>query len=283
MHTHSQEGGHQPLTIEALQHGWSPRRVGRRIVTVDETESTNTLAMQLIDQPGADGLAILAERQRVGRGRLGATWLSPRGASVLCSVLICSSTDMQSEAAVDHEAQSGISAWLTQVSSVAVCEAIRRATGVYSAIKWPNDIRVNGKKLGGILIESKVLPDRRRGWVVGIGINCLQHKAHFPQELRHSATSLEMETSDPVDRMAVARELLMALDDWLVADKWGRTALAHSAWMLWAEPIGQRVALERDGQRYTGWSVDVDPAGGLIVRLESGQLEWFDPMRTRWL
>ncbi len=257
--------------------------MGRRIVTVDETESTNTLAMRMIDEPDADGLVILAERQVAGRGRLGATWLSPRGASVLCSVLIRSSTDMQSEAAADHEEQSGISAWLTQVSSVAVCEAIRRATGIYAAIKWPNDIRVNGRKLGGILIESRMLPDRTRGWVVGIGINCLQHEAHFPEELRPTSTSLELEARDPVDRIAVARELLIALDDWLVADTWGRTAQAHSAWMIWAEPIGQRVALEREGRRYTGWSVDVDPAGGLIVRLESGQLEWFDPMRTRWL
>jgi len=257
--------------------------VGRRIVLVDETESTNTLAMQSADQPDADGLVVFAERQRAGRGRLGTTWLSPRGASVLCSVLVRSASDTQSEAAADHEAHSGISAWLTQVSSVAACEAIHRATGISSAVKWPNDIRVAGKKVGGILIESKTLRDRTRAWVVGIGINCLQHAAHFPPVLRSTAASLEMVASHAVNRGAVARELLIALDTWLAADKWGRTAQAHAAWMSWAEPIGQRVALERDGRRYTGWSVDVDPAGGLIVRLESGQLEWFDPMRTRWL
>jgi len=274
---------HHPLTAEALQQGWSPRRVGRRIRIVQETDSTNTLALQAASEPDADGLVVLAEVQRAGRGRLGASWVSPRGASVLCSVLVLSSVDPRTEAAADHEAQNGISAWLTQVSSVAACEAIRRATDTQPAIKWPNDIRIAGKKVGGILIESKPLGTGARAWVIGIGINCLQHEAHFPPELRATATSLELATRHPVDRTAVARELLIALDGWLVPEKWGRTAEAHAAWTHWAEPIGQKVHLKRDGRDYAGWSVGVDPAGGLLVRLESGQLEWFDPMRTQWM
>jgi BirA family biotin operon repressor/biotin-[acetyl-CoA-carboxylase] ligase len=269
--------------VEQLQHGWAPRRIGRRIELVEEATSTNTLAMQAADGPEADGLVICAEVQRAGRGRMGSNWLSPRGASVLCSILVLSAGDPQTEVAADHKARHGVSAWLTQVCSVAACQAIHRATNIEPAIKWPNDLRIGGRKVGGILIESKPTRAGNRAWAIGIGINCLQHKDHFPPQLRGLATSLELSTRDPVDRTRVTRELLKALDDWLAPDKWGRTGKAHEAWVHWAEPIGQKVRLKHHDREYAGWSMGVDPSGGLMVRLESGQLEWFDPMQTQLL
>jgi BirA family biotin operon repressor/biotin-[acetyl-CoA-carboxylase] ligase len=214
-----------------------------------------------------------------------------------------------------------LSAWLTQVSAVAACDAIRQATDVTPAIKWPNDLRIGGRKVGGILIETRTvdspagsknghipfgghpeileshrrdtgatrssgcadIPIFHRAWVVGIGINCLQQAGHFPPELRESATSLELATDHPVDRVAVARELLKALDRRLAPELWGQTEQVHRDWLAYAEPIGQKVRLRREGQDYAGWTVEVDPVGGLIVKLETGQQEWFDPMRTMLL
>lgn len=276
------------MTAEQLRHGWTPRRVGRRIITLSETDSTNTLALQAAEQPDADGLAILADAQLEGRGRFGQNWLSPRGASVLCSIVLLVEDDGAAfeNGTVAQQAQARITAWLTQVSAVATCEAIRRATDVTPAIKWPNDIRIAGRKLGGILIESRTIGSREkpiRAWVVGIGINCLQHAGHFPPELCETATSLELATSHAIDRTAVARELLHALDEWLAPQNWCQTERVHAAWLSYAEPIGQKVRLHREGKDYIGWTVEVDPAGGLIVKLETGQQEWFDPMRTTLL
>jgi len=281
------------MTADPLLAGWAPRRVGRRIVVLAETESTNTLALAAADEPDADGLVILADAQTAGRGRLGATWLSPRGASVLCSVVLLSQEKKGSgtffrdgtKGAAQKSRMSpfSLSAWLTQVSAVAVCEAICQATDVTPAIKWPNDLRIDGRKVGGILIETRPVDDRMRAWVVGIGINCLQQAGHFPPELRESATSLELATHHPVDRVAVARELLKALDRRLAPELWGQTEQVHRDWLAYAEPIGQKVRLRRDGRDYAGWTVEVDPAGGLIVKLETGQQEWFDPMRTKLL
>ena len=149
------------------------------------------------------------------------------------------------------------------------------------AIKWPNDLRIGGRKVGGILIETRPTEANLRAWVVGIGINCLQHAGHFPPELRESATSLELVTDHAIDRTAVARELLKALDRRLAHESWGRAEEVHHDWLTYAEPLGQKVRIRRDGQDYTGWTVEVDPVGGLMVRLESGGLEWFDPMRTK--
>jgi len=83
--------------------------------------------------------------------------------------------------------------------------------------------------------------------------------------------------------VAVARELLKALDRRLAPELWGQTEQVHRDWLAYAEPIGQKVRLRRDGRDYAGWTVEVDPAGGLIVKLETGQQEWFDPMRTKLL
>jgi len=204
--------------------------------------------------------------------------LSPRGASVLASVVLVQ--EPAESGAPGSESPTSISAWLTQVSAVATCEAVRRATEITPAIKWPNDLRFDGRKLGGILIESRSLPGDRRAWVVGIGINCLQHAGHFPPDLRSTATSLELAASHPIDRIEVTRCLLRAMDEWFAPATWGQTARVHTAWLTYAEPLGQKVRLRREGQDYTGWTVEVDPVGGLIVKLESGRQEWFDPMIT---
>lgn len=247
-----------------------------------ETESTNTLALAAATEPDNDGLAVFADAQTAGRGRLGASWVSPRGASVLCSVLLLDHTAANAVANGDA-ASFRVSSWLTHVSAVAACDAIRLAVAVTPAIKWPNDLRIAGKKLGGILIETRPISPEARAWVIGIGINCLQHPGHFPPELHETATSLELVTHHPVDRTAVARELLKALDRRLAPHLWGRTEEVHQDWLAYAEPLGQKVRLRRSGQEYAGWTVEVDPAGGLMVRLESGRIEWFDPMHTQLL
>ncbi len=270
------------LTAERLRAGWTPRRVGRRILVLDEADSTNTVALDAAAEPDADGLVIFAEAQMAGRGRLGRSWISPRGASILASVVLIEPW-AEAAAAGSVGSASKVGAWLTQVTAVAVCEAVRRLTDVAPAIKWPNDVRVDGRKLGGILIESRRVGTDATAWVIGIGLNCLQHEGHFPLELREQATSLELVASHGVDRAAVGRELLRAMDDWLAPRPWGDTEEVHTAWLSLAEPLGQKVRLRCQGREVTGWTVEVDPVGGLIVRLESGQLEWFDPMLTMLL
>jgi BirA family transcriptional regulator, biotin operon repressor / biotin---[acetyl-CoA-carboxylase] ligase len=301
------------MTTEQLLKGWVPRCVGRHIIVLAETSSTNTAALDALITPGgrdglaADGSVILTDYQTAGRGRQGRPWLSPRGASVLCSVVLVSAEphgvsalpgtspelgalQAPGEEGSRPDAASRFAGWLTLASAVAACEAIREATEITPGVKWPNDLRVSGRKLGGILIESRPLAPSGRAWVVGIGINCLQHPGHFPPELRELATSLEIEASHPIDRVEVTRSLLRHLDRWLAVpvklpegpDE-ALLASVHSAWEHYAEPIGQRVHLRSQGRDYTGRTIAVDPFGGLIVQVEGGKREWFDPMQTTLL
>jgi BirA family biotin operon repressor/biotin-[acetyl-CoA-carboxylase] ligase len=167
---------------------------------------------------------------------------------------------------------------LTLVSAVAVCEAVRAATEVTPTIKWPNDLLIGGKKLAGVLVESRLVESSRRGWVIGIGINCLQHAGHFPDDLRDAATSLELAASHPVERVEVARHLLQSLDAWLTSEP--DEQRVREAWYSFASPLGQPVRLRKEGHVFSGRTVEVDPSGGLVVQCDDGRREWFDPMLT---
>ncbi len=276
-------------------------------MTLAETPSTNILALDSaatmggVDGREIDGLVVLADHQTAGRGRLGRRWLSPRAASVLCSVcLVPSEQELTATAAKppgDHEpvsefqakaltATSQFSGRLTLISAIAACEGIRESTEITPGIKWPNDLRVSGRKLGGILIESRPIGHGRRAWVIGMGINCLQHAGHFPPELRGIATSLEIEASHPIDRAEVARCLLRSLDRWLaplVTPSQQTEEAIRAAWERHAEPVGQRVRLRSHGRDFSGTTLAVDPFGGLILQTDDGKREWFDPLRTTLL
>jgi BirA family biotin operon repressor/biotin-[acetyl-CoA-carboxylase] ligase len=268
------------MTSEQLQQGWSPRRIGNQIKVFAETASTNSVALD----SASDGLAVLADHQTAGRGRQGRSWLSPRGAGVLCSVLLITA-DRRNQRSPEEirQAHMRLQGALTLAAAVGACEAIRNATEITPAIKWPNDLRIAGRKLGGILIESADLDRDRHAWAVGIGINCLQHEGHFPPELRTTATSLEIEAAHPIDRLEVARALLQSWDHWLARAESEDLDAIHSTWLTYAEPVGQRVRLLSGGREYSGRTVAVDPAGGLIVQADNGHREWFDPMRTTLL
>ncbi|MBN1341840.1 MAG: biotin--[acetyl-CoA-carboxylase] ligase [Phycisphaerae bacterium] len=265
---------HEPLRADRIRSELPTRRIGRTVVVLNETTSTNDAAFDAAARGDADGLAVFAEHQSTGRGRLGRTWQSPRSASVLTSVLLIEPPEGPKSAELPGK--------LTLAAGVAVCEAITSAIGdVDPVIRWPNDVLVGDKKLAGILIESRPIDvDRiaRRAYVIGVGINCLQHRAHFGAPLIEIATSLEAESRDPVSRLEVARGLLIELDRWLAVPI--DPSLLRQAWLDRAEPLGQHIRLRQAGNEFLGRTVDLDPAAGLVVELDGGGRRVFDPAKT---
>lgn len=259
------------LSRESVCRGLTPRRVGRVIRVLDETGSTNEDVLSAAADRSLDGLVVLAEHQRAGRGRLGRQWLSPRGASVLCSALVF----------LDEAP-----AWAcraTLIGAVAACDAARAAGVGAAEIKWPNDVVVRSKKLGGVLVESRRTDAGHVAYAIGVGINCLQRPAHWPPELRGKATSLDAESDQPVDRALVARTLIATLDDWLATPQQWDDADLKEAWRRRARGVGGRVRLRSDGREFAGSVIDIDPAAGLVVELDTGGRRHFDPARTTLL
>ncbi len=258
------------LDATLLTDDLNTTRVGRSVRVLAETTSTNDVAFDVAASGGgADGLAVFAEYQTGGRGRQGRTWLAPRGASVLCSVLLFAPDDM---------AFAGL---LTLAAGVAACDAIRETTTAWPVLRWPNDVFVGGRKIAGVLVESRPAAGGRRAWVVGTGINCYQHAEHFPPELRDRATSLELASPEPIDRLRLARQLLRELDRWLAPGPASTAETVRCSWLERAEPLGQRIRLVSEGRTFAGITLDVDPQEGLLVQLDEGARRWFDASRTQ--
>jgi BirA family biotin operon repressor/biotin-[acetyl-CoA-carboxylase] ligase len=165
-------------------------------------------------------------------------------------------------------------------AAIAVVTGISQAAEVEPVIRWPNDVYVGSKKLAGILVEVRPLAGGVRATAVGIGVNCLQHAAHFPPELRDRATSVDLEASGPVDRVAVGRAILQQLDKRLAGDGGISDDQLAAEWRSHSADIGARVTLASQGQSFCGRIIDVRPHSGLLLQLDAGGRREFDPVTT---
>ncbi|MEN6308018.1 MAG: biotin--[acetyl-CoA-carboxylase] ligase [Anaerohalosphaeraceae bacterium] len=252
------------LNNETIRRSLRTRRVGRIIVILDSTESTNDVAWKLVTQADADGLCVLAEQQTAGRGRRGRTWHSPKGQSILCSVV------------VRHRAAFPP---LTLAAPVAVAEMISSVCGLDPVIKWPNDILVRDQKTAGILVESRKI--RERTWsVIGIGINVHQNTDTFAAAAPlPPATSLDIETGQSLNRNVLIGSLLERLEYQIETAETNPDRLVHE-WKKYNRQIGTRIELESDGKPYRGTCIGIDPTEGLIVQLDGGPIRIFSPAHS---
>ncbi|HVP11249.1 MAG TPA: biotin--[acetyl-CoA-carboxylase] ligase [Phycisphaerae bacterium] len=264
-------GGSHELSAAELSRDLNVRRVGREITVLSEVDSTNEYAFEVLASTAgkhADGHVVFAEHQEGGRGRLGRSWHSPRGASLLFTTLLWEGRPPLSPS------------WVIMAAAVAVVRGIEQSTEVEPVIRWPNDIYVGDKKLAGILAESRAIKRGSRALALGVGVNCLQRAAHFPPEIRRAATSLDLESSRAVDRTAVARAILRNLDAYFAEPGRVGDDQLVAAWREHSADVGARVTLLSEGERFTGRIVDVHPADGLLVQLDTGARQHLDPATT---
>jgi BirA family biotin operon repressor/biotin-[acetyl-CoA-carboxylase] ligase len=166
----------------------------------DEIESTNVEAKTLAVAGAPEGTVVIAESQSAGRGRLGRRWTSPAGKGLLFSVILRPDVPM----ADAH--------LLTLVAAAAACEGIETQTKIPVQIKWPNDLFVNNKKVGGILMEVAGEQDEIDWVVAGIGINVNTEFTELPVALRRTAVSLKMAGGAPIHRSELLANVLLALE-----------------------------------------------------------------------
>lgn len=234
--------------------------LGRKIVFLDETGSTNDVAMELASRGEPEGTAVIADRQTHGRGRLGRRWVSPPGENIYMSVILRPGL---------HPRDATL---LTLLSSVACCLALRETTGLEASIKWPNDIHVKGRKLGGMLVETRTEPDVIAHAVVGIGINVNMRASDFPASIKQIATSVLKETGARHRRTPIAAAILNHMSDELESlEKEGRKPLLRK-WRGLSSTIGRKVKVSEAGEEFTGTAMGIDDEGRLILRLPTRRL-----------
>jgi len=188
------------LSGPKLRAGLGHGTIGREIIVLDETTSTNDVVLQMANGGAPEGLVVFAEHQTGGRGQRGNIWESAAGKGLLCSVLLRPNVALQDSARLVDWAVKGI-AWTLEST------CLRKVT-----IKLPNDIHIDGRKVAGVLVEMRAQPGAPHLAVAGIGVNVNQTPSHFPEQLRDRATSLAIVLGGPVDRNALAIALLRSLD-----------------------------------------------------------------------
>lgn len=232
------------------------RYMGRRVYSYEVTDSTNRRAREEAERGAPHGSVFFAEEQTSGRGRLGRTWSAPRGAGVWMSVLLRPKLTPADIAQV------------TLLAGLATCIAIREVTGLPVAIKWPNDIVYEGKKLVGILTEMAAEEDRISALVVGIGVNV--NNASFPKELKEKATSLLLAGGRRVSRKELAARILLRLEE--EYERFLQHAADRAFLDRYAQhcaTIGSVVRVATGSEEFIGTAVGINETGALLV--ETGQ------------
>lgn len=183
------------LLPEEILFGLQTKVIGRQFHCCDVVGSTNDVAFDLATRGAPEGMVVVAEQQTTGRGRQGRTWHSPPGVGITMTCIL-------------RPPLQAPEFWkVTACASVAVCRAIAAQTGLRPAVKKPNDVLVEGRKVCGILTEA-----RRDTVILGIGISVNHGWEDFPEELHDVATSLRIALGQKVDRTGLLRRALEALD-----------------------------------------------------------------------
>lgn len=220
----------------------------KRIAYYPSLPSTNLLAKALIRDASSTGTVVVADDQTQGRGRLGRSWLVPPFSGLTFS--LCLALDRQLPVRT-----------LTPAAALAVRDVVRALVGPRCAVKWPNDVLVDGLKVAGILIE---LVDTTAA-VIGIGVN-VGAAPDLP-----TATSLTSATGRSLDREPLFIDLLHALDARLVVAARSPSALMEE-WRSSLSTLGRRVRAQNPEETVEGVALDVDADGSLVVRLDDGQI-----------
>ncbi len=221
----------------------------------DEIESTNVEAKSLANSGAPEGTVVIAESQTAGRGRLGRRWTSPAGKGLLFSALLRPAFPM------------GDAHMLTLVAACAAAEAIESLADVAVAIKWPNDLFIGDRKVGGILLEVAGEQDEVDWIVVGMGVNVNTEYSELPVALRRTATSLKMTTGAPVDRSELLARLLLALDGHYrraLSDGFER---ALSEFRSRDYLVRRTVSVQTREGAVVGEAVGIDERGALLVQV----------------
>ncbi len=244
-------GDASPGPPGAASSGPAPRArlIGRRLERHARIGSTNDRARELADTGEEEGTVVLADEQLSGRGRAGRGWHSAPGLGVYLSVVLRPPTEA------------------SRAPMLGLLAAVAGACALECRIKWPNDLMLDGLKVGGVLAEARTTAESIRDAVVGIGVNVNHDEGDFPPELRGRATSLRRHRGAPQDRAGVVRALIDSLDDWYaIWRRVGDRPVLERFASLAPDLRGRRVRVQDAGAPWTGVTEGLGPAGELLVR-----------------
>lgn len=245
------------LTLQEVEPHLRTKLMGRAgYYHFKELTSTNDKAKALAAQGCAEGTLVVAEAQTAGKGRLGRSWHSPLGSGLYFSLVLRPNFAPY------------LAPRITLLGGVALCSAVRALTGVEAGIKWPNDVLVKQKKVGGILTEMEAEADAIHHVILGFGVNVNMESCDLPPSLK--ATSLMLETGKRQSRAQLMARILLEVEDlWnrLLSEGFGPIA---DAWRKMSVTLGRLVGVEKQEGVVVGRAKDIDEEGALLLTDQGG-------------
>jgi BirA family biotin operon repressor/biotin-[acetyl-CoA-carboxylase] ligase len=249
------------LSLEPLRRHLTTEVVGHHVYIFNSVDSTNRVLARLADRGASEGTVVLAEAQTAGRGRHGSEWFSPEGVNLYASILF-------------HPRIAPRELPLfAPIASLALAEAVW-LEGAPAQMKWPNDVIVRGRKLGGVLVEAPVISGRLAYVILGIGVNLNVHPAELTTALGRNAegaVSLQEVLGHEVDRNIFAAALLDRLEKWHHTFLTRGPDAVRAAWLARDALHGRRVEARTEGVICQGRCHGIDGEGRLILEDEAGQ------------
>ena len=241
--------------LEAALSACISGRIGRPVHAFQRVASTMEIAHALAAEGVPEGALVWAARQDQGKGRLGRTWTSPDGGLYISIIL----RPTRAPAEIPQ---------LSLVAGLAAAQAIQEHAKLFPSIRWPNDLLISGKKVGGILVEA-----RDGVVVVGVGINVTTKLEDLPD----TATSLAAAGDEGErDLCKLTGELCRRLSEWYAV--WQKEGFApiREALRPWMGHFGHPIHITAGASRFEGTASDLDESGRLLVRLDSGIVRAFE-------
>ena len=232
-----------------------------RVETIDEASSTNDLVSARARAGETSGLVVRAISQTKGRGRRGRSWFSPPGSGLYFSALF------------RPHGETGISPVMTLLLGVAVAEGLREATGLRIGLKWPNDLRVKGRKIGGILCEYTSLPNRPPSVVAGVGVNLTTRETDFPPELRGSASSVLLSGGRVPDTEHLLHLLLGRIAFWYKEYESNGFPPIRNHWLRLCDHLEEKISVRVADEKFLGKTRGIDQTGRLLLENPDGSIE----------
>ena len=259
---------HVRLFADKIKDNLRTDIIGREIVTLERTESSMDIAKKMLKEGAIEGTTIFVEEQTQGRGRSGKEWFCKSGKGLLLTVVLRPVIQPEN------------SYLLMVITAVAIVQTIRDTFKLPVDIDWPNDLVINNKKLGGIIVETQDHNEQSRDYIVGIGINVNLKEHELPEHIDQPATSLAIEKETLIDRTNFAKALLQNLDSWYLILKDERYEYIVEKWQEFCVNIGRRVNVRNTNKEFAGIFQGISNNGELVLLLDNGHKKRFKVEHT---
>lgn len=232
-------------------------RLGQSIYVFDELDSTQDFANELPIVESVHGTIVIAKKQKMGKGRMGKSWISPEG-GLWMSIIFRPEFNMNSIVFTQF------------IGALAIAEAIKEVANIRCSLKWPNDVLINEKKVCGILVDVN-LESNNKVIVMGIGLNANIEPSLVNNKLTQdfiNATSLNKECGHEIDLVQLTKSIIDRIEyyyyDLLTT---GKLMEIINLWKKNSDIIGKRATIYDGNEKFVGQVIDIDKDGALLMKL----------------